>query len=141
MRERERVDPECVTRISSGYTVASGRNSCESPSSQTYMETCRRSRPFGRTCENNPDLVVNLGDHLSGPLQASATADALMSEPWLHIRGNHDRQLLDRPFENMGGSDRAAYEHLQDRHKRMAAEPSANNAGRTRNIAVSRLAL
>jgi hypothetical protein len=62
--------------------------------------------------------VVNLGDHLSGPLQASATADALMSEPWLHIRGNHDRQLLDRPFENMGGSDRAAYEHLQDRHKR-----------------------
>jgi putative phosphoesterase len=68
--------------------------------------------------KQSPDLVVNLGDHLSGPLQAAATADALMSEPWLHIRGNHDRQLVDRPFEDMGASDRAAHAQLEDRHKR-----------------------
>ncbi len=64
---------------------------------------------------------MNLGDHLSGPLQAAATADALMSEPWLQIQGNHDRQLVDHPFENMGASDRAAYAQLEDRHKRWIA--------------------
>jgi putative phosphoesterase len=65
----------------------------------------------------SPDVVVNLGDHLSGPLQATATADALMSEKYVHIRGNHDRQLLDRPIEEMGASDRAAYAQLESRHK------------------------
>jgi putative phosphoesterase len=65
----------------------------------------------------SPDVVVNLGDHLSGPLQAAATADALMSEEYLHIRGNHDRQLLDRPIAEMGASDRAAYTQLESRHK------------------------
>jgi predicted phosphodiesterase len=63
----------------------------------------------------SPDVVVNLGDHLSGPLQAAATA--LMSEKYVHIRGNHDRQLLDRPIAEMGASDRAAYTQLESRHK------------------------
>lgn len=64
-----------------------------------------------------PDLVVNLGDHLSGPLWARETADLLMTLDWVHIRGNHDRQLLDRPVGSMGLSDRAAIVELDDRHK------------------------
>ncbi len=47
------------------------------------------------------DVVVNLGDALSGPLLARETAHWLMqrdahceSGPWRHIAGNHDRQLL-----------------------------------------------
>jgi putative phosphoesterase len=64
-----------------------------------------------------PDVVVNLGDHLSGPLQAAATADLLMETDYIHIRGNHDRQLMDRPPEQMGPSDRAAFEHLTSRHR------------------------
>jgi putative phosphoesterase len=64
-----------------------------------------------------PDVVVNLGDHLSGPLQAAAVADLLMETDYIHIRGNHDRQLLDRPPQQMGPSDRAAFEQLTDRHK------------------------
>jgi putative phosphoesterase len=64
-----------------------------------------------------PDLVVNLGDHLSGPLQAAATADVLMGTDYIHIRGNHDRQLLDRPLEQMGPSDHAAFGQLTTRHK------------------------
>lgn len=67
--------------------------------------------------KQSPDLVVNLGDHLSGPLQAAATADALMSESHINIRGNHDRQLLDRSPEEMGASDRAAYSQLNDTHR------------------------
>jgi putative phosphoesterase len=65
----------------------------------------------------SPDLVVNLGDHLSGPLQAADTADALMTRDYLHIRGNHDRQLVDRPVEQMGASDQAAYSQLTRMHR------------------------
>jgi putative phosphoesterase len=64
----------------------------------------------------SPDVVVNLGDHVSGPLQAAATADLLMNETWIHIRGNHDRQLLDRPLTEMGASDRFAHAQLTTRH-------------------------
>lgn len=59
-----------------------------------------------------PDVIVNLGDHVSGPLQAAATADLLMQEDYVQIRGNHDRQLVDRPVEAMGLSDRAAHGQL-----------------------------
>jgi putative phosphoesterase len=65
----------------------------------------------------SPVLVVNLCDHLSGPLQAAATADVLMSANYLHIRGNHDRQLLDQPVEEMGPSDQAAYAQLTRMHR------------------------
>lgn len=64
-----------------------------------------------------PDIVVNLGDHLSGPLQAAGTADLLIETDYLQIRGNHDRQLLDRPADQMGASDQAAFGQLTARHK------------------------
>jgi putative phosphoesterase len=64
-----------------------------------------------------PDLVLNLGDHLSGPLQAAGAADLLMQSNYLSIRGNHDRQLLDRSPEKMGPSDRAAFAQLTGAHK------------------------
>jgi putative phosphoesterase len=63
-----------------------------------------------------PDVVVNLGDNVSGPLQAAATADWLMDQGWIHIRGNHDRQLLDREPAQMGPSDQAAHEQLSQHH-------------------------
>ncbi len=65
--------------------------------------------------KRSPDLVVNLGDNVSGPLQAAATADLLMSERYIHIRGNHDRQLVDRSHGDMGLSDRAAHGQLNSR--------------------------
>jgi putative phosphoesterase len=68
-----------------------------------------------------PDLVVNLGDHLSGPLEAARTADALMSTSYVHIRGNHDRQLLERPVERMGPSDLAAHSQMNARHREWLA--------------------
>lgn len=63
----------------------------------------------------SPDVVVNLGDHVSGPLQAAATADLLIADSYVHIRGNHDRQLVDRALEKMGPSDRAARGQLNGR--------------------------
>jgi predicted phosphodiesterase len=40
------------------------------------------------------DVVVNLGDILSGPLLPAETADFLMERDFTTIAGNHERQLL-----------------------------------------------
>jgi putative phosphoesterase len=41
------------------------------------------------------DAVVNLGDSLSGPLLPLETAQYLMAQDWVHLAGNHERQILD----------------------------------------------
>ena len=75
----------------------------------------------------SPDTVVNLGDCASGPLEAAETIDVLMSLAWTTIRGNHDRQLIDRPADEMGGSDKAAFAELKNHHQAWlsALEPTA----------------
>jgi predicted phosphodiesterase len=78
--------------------------------------------------KQSPDVVVNLGDHVSGPLEAARTADALISAGYLNIRGNHDRQLLDRPLEQMGAPDSAAYSQLNARHREWLASLPATYA-------------
>jgi 3',5'-cyclic AMP phosphodiesterase CpdA len=55
------------------------------------------------------DGIVNLGDMASGPLDARRTMDALMALDAVHVRGNHDRWLIDRPVEKMGSWERPAY--------------------------------
>ena len=63
-----------------------------------------------------PDTVVNLGDCVSGPLEAAETADVLMSLAWTTIRGNHDRWLLEKTPDTMGRSDAAAFAELKNHH-------------------------
>ena len=59
--------------------------------------------------------VVNLGDHLSGPLDPEGTAALLLARPeMVCIRGNHDRYLLEDSLERMGLSDRVAREAIGD---------------------------
>ena len=60
--------------------------------------------------------IVNLGDMASGPLDARRTMDALMALDAVHVLGNHDRYLIDRPPEKMGSWDRPAYAQLDARH-------------------------
>ena len=64
------------------------------------------------------DLIVNLGDILSGPLWPRETADFLMTQTWPTIAGNHERQLLTLPRERMGPSDAFAATALHDTHLR-----------------------
>lgn len=59
------------------------------------------------------DLIVNLGDILSGPLYPSETADRLMSLGFPTIKGNHERQLLAADLSGMRKSDRLAREALR----------------------------
>ena len=40
--------------------------------------------------------IVNLGDHLSGPLEAGRTADILVGLDLPSVLGNHDRYLIER---------------------------------------------
>lgn len=62
------------------------------------------------------ERVVNLGDFFSGPLEAGRTADLLLARDFPCIRGNHDRWLLETPPDQMGLSDRAAYDELTPTH-------------------------
>ena len=57
--------------------------------------------------------IVNLGDMASGPLDARPTMDALMALDAVHVLGNHDRYLIDRPPEKMGSWDRPAHAQQQ----------------------------
>lgn len=50
-------------------------------------------------------VVVNLGDTLSGPLLPLETARFLIQKPWLHVGGNHERQVLTQPLERQIPSD------------------------------------
>jgi predicted phosphodiesterase len=48
---------------------------------------------FADVARRGVDHVVNLGDHVSGPLMPAETAQFLMRQPWTQINGNHDREL------------------------------------------------
>jgi len=63
-----------------------------------------------------PDIVVNLGDCLSGPLKARETADLLLTKGWLTVCGNHDRYLVEQSIDELPRSDRAAAEQLEAHH-------------------------
>ena len=58
------------------------------------------------------DHVFNLGDHISGPLYPKETLQFLMKQDWVHISGNHDRQLIHQPPQQHGDSDRYAFGFL-----------------------------
>jgi putative phosphoesterase len=59
------------------------------------------------------DLIVNLGDIVSGPLWPQQTAKYLQALALPTIAGNHERQVLTLPRERMGASDAHAAAELQ----------------------------
>ncbi len=58
------------------------------------------------------DAVVNLGDHLSGPLLPLETAQFLVAQDWVHLAGNHERQLLTHGPGERGLSDEYAWSRI-----------------------------
>src|SRR5258706_16274709 len=61
--------------------------------------------------------IVNLGDILSGPLWAAATADRLMAQALPTIAGNHERQLLTQTRARMSASDAHTHDELLPQHR------------------------
>jgi predicted phosphodiesterase len=60
------------------------------------------------------DLTVNLGDSISGPLLPLETAQYLMTEGWLSLAGNHERQVLTQTPEQRSASDEYAHSQLSN---------------------------
>ena len=61
------------------------------------------------------ESVVNLGDHLSGPLWPLETGRLLLQQPgWMNVMGNHDWNLTHKPANELGLSDFNAYNQLTD---------------------------
>jgi predicted phosphodiesterase len=63
------------------------------------------------------DTVVNLGDTLSGPLLPLETAQRLQPLPWLHVAGNHERQVLQLPTARQNASDAYTSAHINTGYK------------------------
>jgi predicted phosphodiesterase len=68
----------------------------------------------------SPDLTVNLGDCLSGPLWPAETAELLIGLGWPTVRGNHDRWLT-APPEPVGPWEADALPCLTAAHHRWLA--------------------
>lgn len=61
------------------------------------------------------DLVLNLGDIVSGAVDPRGTLDLLATRPDIvTVRGNHERQVLTLPYDEMGTVDRIASGVLAD---------------------------
>ena len=58
--------------------------------------------------------VVNLGDHVSGPLEARRTADLLIERGFPSIQGDQDRRRVE--LGRAGTSDRGDYRQLDRNH-------------------------
>lgn len=58
------------------------------------------------------DAIVNLGDSLSGPLLPLETAQYLIAQNWVHLAGNHERQLLTQGPGQWGASDEFTHSQL-----------------------------
>jgi putative phosphoesterase len=58
------------------------------------------------------DLIVNLGDCVSGPLWPRETMERLEQLAAVTVRGNHDRRVASDPLGEMGPSDRFARDRL-----------------------------
>jgi predicted phosphodiesterase len=60
--------------------------------------------------------IVNLGDHLSGPLEAGRTADILLARDMISVCGNHDRYLIEHARDRMNSWEADAFGQLTPVH-------------------------
>ena len=59
--------------------------------------------------------IVNLGDHLTGPLDPAGTANLLIERDMLNVCGNDDRELFS-PWEELTSSQKYTLQHLTPAH-------------------------
>src|SRR5215470_16250452 len=60
--------------------------------------------------------IVNLGDHVSGPLEARRTAELLIERGFPSIRGDQDRRLVELSLPGAEASERGDYKQLDRKH-------------------------
>lgn len=69
-----------------------------------------------------PDLILNLGDCVSGPLWPVETMALLKGTPMRHVRGNHDRVVGESADGNLGRTDGFAWEALGEADRRWLSD-------------------
>jgi predicted phosphodiesterase len=69
---------------------------------------------LGDIATNGVTEVVNLGDHVSGPLEAQRTADVLIERGIPSISGDQDRRLVE--MDRAGTSSRMDFKQLERKH-------------------------
>ena len=60
----------------------------------------------------DPDVIVDLGDVVSGPLWPAETVAMVRGFEAVRVRGNHDREVAETPRSEMDASDGFAADHL-----------------------------
>jgi predicted phosphodiesterase len=63
------------------------------------------------------DGIFNLGDLVSGPLEPNWVADILMDVDIPTVRGNHERELIEKPPNKLNKVDRFTQEQMESRHR------------------------
>lgn len=66
--------------------------------------------------DHGVDSIINLGDHLSGPMAARETADLLMARDMILLKGNHDRWLTEQARDRMDTIEATAFDQLEAEH-------------------------
>lgn len=76
------------------------------------------------------ETIINLGDHVSGPLAPREAIELILSRPgMISVRGNHDRWVAEASIET-GASDRHARAELSQEHLLwLAALPPTRRIG------------
>ncbi len=73
---------------------------------------------LARLAQRGPDVIVDLGDCVSGPLWPRKTLERLATlDTLIAIRGNHDRQVATVPRDALGTWDRLAAEELSEEQR------------------------
>jgi putative phosphoesterase len=65
------------------------------------------------------DAIVNLGDCVTSPLWPRETYDLLASLSLITVRGNHDRSLVERRFDDLSPAEKFAYAALTAHQRQM----------------------
>ena len=79
--------------------------------------------------------IVNLGDHVSGPLEAARTADLLIERGFPSVQGDQDRILVD--LWRVGKSGRSDFQQLERKHFDWMANMPPTRVYRERRVSVS----
>ena len=67
--------------------------------------------------QHKVDAVFNLGDMVSGPLEPNWVVDILMDIDIPTVRGNHERELIEKTPEQMYDVDRFVQAQMEARHR------------------------
>lgn len=59
------------------------------------------------------DRVANLGHSLSGPLLPRENAQLWMAQDWIHLAGNHERQILEAGIKPEAAGESDLYAHAR----------------------------